>query len=133
MRTTFLAFALLATASVAHAAPQSRDPSINPPPAEPCFEVDHVTRYHSDGDRALIVRTDTDRYYRIGFAAQCPNALRKDAALVLKARGGGSSICKPVDLRLTLTASAYPQTCAVDSIQPMTADQVAALPARNRP
>lgn len=134
MRTTLLGIAAFAVvASAAHAAPQSHDPSINPPQAERCFEVNRVSRYHGDGDKALIVRTDNDRYYRIGFAGQCPNVVRPDASIVLKARGGSTQICHPVDLMVTVTASQFPLSCSVDAIHPMSAAEVAALPAKNRP
>lgn len=134
MRTALFSLALLTlTAGAATAAPQSHDPSINPPPAEPCFEIGQVTRYHGDGDRALIVRTKTDRYYRLRMAGRCPNLLRPDASIVLKSQGGSTEICRPVDLMVVVTASQFPLSCSVEAIQPMTASEVRALPAKNRP
>lgn len=139
MRIAFLALAPLLTAVAAApfayaAAPQSHDPTINPPPAERCFEIGQISRYHGDGDRALVLRTDNDRYYRLSFAGQCPNVVRPDASVVFKQRGGGGGeICNPIDLEVTVIASRFPQTCGVDAIQPMTAEEVRALPAKNRP
>ena len=124
---------LSAVASAATAAPQSAPPSFNPPDAEPCFQSEQVVRYHGDGPRALILRTSTGRYYRIGFAGNCPNVVRKDVAIALAPRGGSNTICRPIDLQVIATASEFPMNCAVDSIQPMTAEQVRALPVKTRP
>ena len=130
MRPFALACVSLLLAGAAHAAPQSTQ---GPPRPERCFGVEEVQRYHGHGDQTLIVRTRTDRYYAIGFAGRCPNLLRPDASIVLSSRGATSLICRPDDLRATITASDFPTTCAVTSITGLSAADVAALPDRDRP
>jgi len=114
------------------AAPQSAPLSFNPPNAEPCFRSEQAIRFHGETDQALILRTSIGRYYRIGFAAACPNIMRKDMNVTLIPRSPGE-ICRPFDLRIISTASQLPMECAVSSIEPLTAEQVRALPAKVRP
>ena len=107
--------------------------SPGPPPPERCFEVGQIIRQHNDGDRALIVRTNTDRYYRIGFAAQCPNLLRQDASYTFASRGPNTQICTANDLAVTVTASRFTTPCEAATIEGLSAEQVRALPAKIRP
>ena len=132
MRNFVLAAAFASTlfAGAARAAPSASE---GPPRPERCFSVEDVQRYHGHGDQTLIVRTRTDRYYAIGFAGRCPNVLRPDASVTLASRGATSLVCNANDLRATITASDFPQTCAVTSIDGLSAAQVAALPDRDRP
>jgi hypothetical protein len=127
--------AAFATAAVA--APQSSAPlaaaAQGAIPAERCFSIGDVSRYQGTGDRTLIVRTRQDRYYRITFAFSCPYLARPDANLVLKSAGATSMVCNANDLSVTLSASGLPITCAVQSVLPMTAAEVSALPAKERP
>ena len=122
--------ALLATGTVAFAAPPS---NAGPPTLERCFNVEEVERFHGHGDQTLIVRTRVDRYYAIGFVGRCPNVLRPDATIRLESRVPSSQICTANDLRATIIASDFPQTCAVASLTALSAAEVAALPARDRP
>jgi hypothetical protein len=122
-----------ALAGAAQAAPQSHDPANGPPPAEPCFAAQDVVRYHGHGDRMLILRTRTDRYYAVGFVGACPNVLRPDASIVVQAQGGSDQVCRPIDLKVTVTAGGFPLTCAIASITPLAPEEVAALPDKDRP
>ncbi|CAN5116967.1 hypothetical protein BH09PSE2_BH09PSE2_08610 [soil metagenome] len=124
------AFAPLLLAGAAHAAAPASDA---PPRAERCFSVEDVQRYHGHGDQTLILRTRTDRYYAVGFVGSCPNVLRPDANVVLSSRGASSLICNANDLRATITASGFPQTCAVSSLKGLSPAEVAALPDKDRP
>ena len=118
----------------AAAAPQSTPPAggFNPPDAEPCFRAEQVARYHGETPRSLIIRTSIGRYYRIGFAAPCPNVMRKDMSLTVASSTSGE-VCRPIDLTVVATASQFPMHCAVSSIQPLTGAEVRALPPRIRP
>ena len=115
-------------ASSAWAAPQSHDPSINPPAAEPCFEVESgdalSRRRRPRPDRAHRTPTAT---IASAIAGRCPNLLRPDASIVLKARGRFDPDLPVRSIScVTVTASQFPLTCSVDAIHPMTAAEVAA-------
>jgi hypothetical protein len=129
MRTTI--FILLAAMLAAPEAASARDA---PPARMHCFTSDQFEGWRAADGMTIYIRANSDRYYRLGLARECPEVTRPLARLTLQVPGGGL-ICSAVDF--TLKASeGFPDLsgpCFVKTMTELSPAEAAALPRKFKP
>jgi hypothetical protein len=116
---TFAAAAALAAAPlVAQAGPSST-----------CFRLSDIqsTRL-THGDHTLYLRASTGAYYRMEFASACQNPTNE--TLILHPTSNSGEVCGAIGLDVRVRDGAG---CIPSNLSRMTPDEVAAIPAGERP
>lgn len=113
--------------TAAEAEPAAKTPS-------KCFYLRDWNGWKATKDsRSMYVRVGVKNLYRVDFSGRCPALQAPDAHLVLRVRGS-SWICSPLDLDLKVSdGHGFKTPCIVKAITPLSADEAAALPKKQRP
>jgi hypothetical protein len=97
-----------------------------------CFRRSDV-RNHTVGDaRTLYFNVAGREVYRVDMKTPCLASASSSDPLIFENRSGSQSICKPLDLDITVSTGGQPR-CLIDNITRLTPAEVAALPRRIRP
>ena len=97
-----------------------------------CFYRRDV-RNHTVGDpHTLYLDVAGREVWRVQMSNACLASAVSSDPLIIKNQTGGQSVCKPIDLDITVSA-AGPSKCIVSSIQRLSPAEVAALPKKIRP
>lgn len=97
-----------------------------------CFYRRDV-RNHTVGDNKTLYLDVAGRdVYRIEMSNSCLAGAVSSDPLIFRNDTGGQSVCKPIDLDITVTG-AGPSKCIVSKIVKLTPTEVAALPKKMRP
>lgn len=130
MRTLMLAaaFASVVASQMAVAQPAP------PPRPNSCFFVNQFQGWRAPDTKTIIIRTNVHNYYRLGLSNECPELRWANAHLVLNVRGP-STICSPADwdLKVSTQPNGYSVGCIVKTMEPMTQEEVDALPKGYKP
>jgi hypothetical protein len=97
-----------------------------------CFRRSDVRNHTVGGPKTLYLGVARRDVYRIEMSNACLTSAVSSDPLIIENRGGGQTVCKPLDLDITVSA-AGPSRCIVSSISKLTAAEVAALPKKMRP
>ena len=83
--------------------------------------------------KAMYIRVQSRKIYRLDFAYACDEANWPDAHLVTIMRGS-DWICSPMDIDLKISdGHGFTSPCMVRKITPLTSEEAAALPKSERP
>ncbi|GAW41553.1 hypothetical protein SH203_01961 [Brevundimonas sp. SH203] len=120
---------VLALAACAPAAP-GLSPSAARTAANPCFRPSLVRNFTAPNEQTLYVRTSATEVFQID-ATVCRD-LPQALSIALVPMDGSSRLCvgDPARLRSPTTG---PEPCRVRVLRQLTADEIAALPSRDRP
>ena len=100
--------------------------------ARACYYSNQATSYHPYGDHTIYVAASGHRVFRITTDNDCnPNV--GAGHFLVEPTGGGSSICGPLDLRLSVVDNGFRQPCMVRDITELSPEEIASLPSRARP
>ena len=126
----FAAAAALILGGLAAAAPQVSGAAPSARTAN-CFWARNVENFTYVDRQTVNLRVSGRRVYQLQFYGSCndidyANALRVDTH-------GFSSICHPNDVDLIVGSPTGPHRCPVRTLRQLTADEIAALPSRQRP
>jgi hypothetical protein len=97
-----------------------------------CFRRSDVRNHTVGGPKTLYLDVAGRDVYRIEMSNACLASAVSSDPLILRNQTGTQSVCKPIDLDITV-AAAGPQKCIVSSIAKLSPAQVAALPKKMRP
>ncbi|HWU26648.1 MAG TPA: DUF6491 family protein [Rhizomicrobium sp.] len=99
-----------------------------------CFFVTQFEDWKAPDTRTIVIRTTFKRYYRLGLSHECPRLKSPDVHLVINVHGP-NTICSPLDwdLKVSSLPLGFASPCIVQSMTPMSPQEVEALPARYRP
>jgi hypothetical protein len=118
----------------AHGASPTRSVAQNHLPGGQCFRSADVRSWTAPDPRTLYLRVLVNHYYRVDLARECP-PLRWHDAMLVTGTTGSPWVCSPLDW--SVSASSWPgdipQTCFVQNITRLTADEAAALPKGAKP
>ena len=90
-------------------------------------------RNHTVGDAHTLYFDIAGReVWRVQMSNSCLVTAVSSDPLIVRNPTGGQSVCKPMDLDITVSA-AGPSKCIVSSIERLSPTEVAALPKRMRP
>lgn len=136
MNRTFLSAALAATAilgimpsGVASATPTPDSAQ----PARQCFSVSRIANWTTADDKIVYLRVEGGAYFQVVLAGQCLKPARAaNTALSFETTMGGD-VCRPLDLTVIVATGIAPLRCPVESLRRLTPEQVAALPAKQKP
>lgn len=97
-----------------------------------CFFANEVDNFAVVNSQIVNIRVNQD-VYRLDMFGDCPNLTWTDA-MVLRTTAG-SPVCTGNGLGDSVVTLGFdgPQQCSIQSITLLTPEQVAALPARDRP
>jgi len=135
-------FALLAVAiatAVAGCADSPRQNGAGPTTTagkSQCFNYSDMRGHTFSPDHRSIYLNIADReVFQVGVDGTCLGGALSGDPLVIVRRGGGLSVCSPIDLDISVGGlDGFPPTpCIVNSIRRLTPAQVAALPPKVRP
>jgi hypothetical protein len=97
-----------------------------------CFYRRDV-RNHTVGDAHTLYFDVAGReVWRVQMSNPCLASAVSSDPLIIRNDTGGQSVCRPIDLDITVSAGG-PLKCIVSSIQRLSPAEVAALPKRTRP
>lgn len=128
-------YACLLAASVAVLAWSGVAQATDPAGAGQCFRSHDYQAFRPVSDHAFNIRVNTRDYYRIELQDACPTLTSPSATLITRVRGS-DMICGPLDWDLRVRdsgADGFAVACLVKSQRRLTPDEVAALPAKERP
>jgi hypothetical protein len=96
-----------------------------------CFWASQVNNFQAVDENIVNIRVGVRDVYQMTMFGPCPEI---DWANRIALRShGGSSICTGLDAEVISPSSLGPQRCAIRDIRHLTPEQVAALPAKDRP
>ena len=128
----FPVFRLAAGALAAIGAVCATLPSAEAQPAAhagACFRLSQVQNSKMSGLRTLYLRTGPGAVFRMDFGADCNNL--GSEPLVMHAFDNGDEICHPIVLDVSVRGVG--ERCLPTSLIRLSPDEVAAIPARDRP
>ncbi|HEV2673992.1 MAG TPA: hypothetical protein VGV37_05575 [Aliidongia sp.] len=131
VRSGFAALALLTL--VATAAAAQSEPAA-PKPARHCFSLSQWRGgWRSPSPDVIYLNVDMNQIWRIDLSAGSHQLQWPDRHLVSIVRGG-DTICSPIDLDLSVADDhGFREPLIAKAITKLTPEQVAALPAKDRP
>jgi hypothetical protein len=102
--------------------------------ANACFFESQFKNWTAPNDRTIYIRVDQNRYYRLDLVAPCAALTRPDARLITRLYGS-NTICSAQDWNISVSQGRgdIPLRCLVQTMTPMTAEQVKAIPKKLRP
>lgn len=121
---------LVALLALAPAAPQAAAE----PPAKPqrqCFWTNSVSGYTAVDDQTVNLRVGVKDVYQLELFGRCPD-VNWTQHIVIRSRGS-SMICSGLNAELITPTPIGPQTCQVKTVRKLTPEDVAALPAKQKP
>lgn len=123
------------TVAVAGCAPNTQTAPVGTTGASPaCFYQDEVTRFRTGHDQTLYVRAVGADVFELKASGHCRNLDDADVLAFDPVPGPPLRLCVGDHARLTVAAAMSPATpCQVEVVRRLTAEQVAALPDRDRP
>jgi hypothetical protein len=108
------------------------DTATTAPATDSCFRRGDVRNHTVGGPKTLYLDVAGRDVYRIEMSNSCLASAVSSDPLILNNQTGGQSVCKPMDLDITVSA-AGPSKCIVSSISKLSPAEVAALPKKMRP
>ena len=124
-RLGLLAAALLATAPVAVA--QTPD---KPPAKRQCFFPRSVNGFSAVGNDMVNVRVGVREVYQLKLLGPCPDI---DWTWQIGIISRGATVCTGFDATLLVPSNIGSQRCEVRAVRKLTPEEIAALPARQKP
>jgi hypothetical protein len=125
---------VVALAVVAGASAQTADKPVKAPSTDAgrsCFRNADVTSW-ADVDKTTInLRVGVRDYYQVKLIGPCGD-IDWDLKIALRSRGS-SFICSGFDADVIASSPLGPLTCPASSVRRLTADEVKALPSRQKP
>ena len=115
--------AVMATAAAAAAPPVAHDQ---------CFLRRNVNGFSAPNDRTLYVRVGVNDVWRLDLMTDCTGLSFRNA-FGLEAQPARAWICSPLDATVVFRQTGLTQRCPVSGLHKLTADEIAALPRRDRP
>jgi len=105
----------------------------NPTPRQ-CFDVRQVSNYRQGGTGQLYLRVGRRAVYELSAAGGCTDLDFAQRVALIPDGIGGSRLCTDDWARVVVPGSTSANTvCRVRLSRQLTAEQVAAIPARQRP
>jgi hypothetical protein len=96
-----------------------------------CFWANNVNNFQAVDENTVNIRVGVRDVYQMTMFGPCPE-IDWANRIALKSHGG-SSICTGLDAEVISPSSLGPQRCPIRDIRHLTPEQVAALPAKDRP
>ena len=108
------------------------DTATTAPSTDTCFKRRDIHNHTVGGPKTLYLDVSGSGVYRIEMSNSCLMSATSSDPLVFNNQTGTQSVCKPLDLDITVSA-AGPSRCIVSSISKLSPAEVAALPKKMRP
>jgi hypothetical protein len=97
--------------------------------SQACFRLSSIENTKMQGERTLFMRSSTGAYYRMDFGSDCTNA--GSETLVLHPTNNSDEVCGAIGIDVHVRATG--QGCIPTNISRLTPDEVAAIPASDKP
>ena len=117
----------IAPTAVATAAPQADKP------AGQCFSVSRIANWKTADSKIVYLRLEGGAYFKLVLAGQCLKPARSSNTALSFATDMGGDVCAPLDLTVIVNTGVAPLRCPVESLQRLSPEEVAALPAKHKP
>jgi hypothetical protein len=129
----FEIWAIAATILVSAGSVQAAGP--DKPKGAQCFRSESYQDFRAVNDHAFNIRVNVNDYYRIELEDACPTLTDPGAVLITRVRGS-DLICGPLDWDLRVRDSGPGDMaigCIVKSQRKLTPEEVAVIPAKEKP
>lgn len=125
---------LLTTALLVAAAPALADsPAAAPKPARACFSLSDWSGWSAPDKDTLLMRVRNREVYRVDLSHGTSQLTSPGVHIVSIVRGS-DQVCRPIDLDLRVSdGMGFAMPIMAKSITRLSAEEVAALPKRDRP
>jgi hypothetical protein len=100
--------------------------------ADTCFRRSDIHNHTVGGPKTLYLDVAGRSVYRIEMSNACLASAVSSDPLIFRNDTGAQSVCKPIDLDITVSAGG-PSKCIVSSISKLSPAEIAALPKKMRP
>jgi hypothetical protein len=97
--------------------------------SQACFRLSSIENTKMQGDRTLFMRSSTGAYYRMDFGADCSTA--GSEPLILHPTSNSDEVCGAIGIDVRVRGTG--QACIPTNISRLTPDEVAAIPASDKP
>ena len=122
-------FAVLGLATVLGAFHESAQAATK---ASQCFVRRNINGFSAPNDRTVYIRVGVSDVWRLDLMTDCTGlSFRQNFGL--EARPATAWICSPLDATVIVRQTGINQRCPVTAMHKLTADEIAALPKRDRP
>lgn len=115
--------------SAASAAPV--DAATSSKPQRQCFRADSVNGFTAVDNRTVNVAVGVRDVYQFELLGACPDVNWAET-IGIQSRGD-AMICSGLDATIIAPSTIGPQRCAVRTVRKLTPEEVAGLPAKQRP
>ncbi|WP_304177039.1 hypothetical protein [Phenylobacterium aquaticum] len=127
MKTILIAMVGIAFAGLMVAAPAQAQPSSS------CFRLSDMGNHRVADSHTLYVSMAHNEIWRFEMTGACLGGAGPGDPLVVTPAGGGSLICRPIDLDIKVATLGGLSPCLLNSMTRLTPQEAAALPRKLRP
>jgi hypothetical protein len=100
--------------------------------AADCFLQRNINGFSAPNDRTVYIRVGVKEIWRLDLMTSCTGLTFRNG-FALQGSPTGPWICNPLDATVIIRNTGITQRCPVSGIHHLTADEVAALPKKQRP
>jgi len=97
-----------------------------------CFRPHDINGFNAPNEHTLYVRVGIHDIYRLDLMGDC-GELTFRQSIGLETFPGLGWVCSPLDATVVYRETGIPERCPVTAIHKLSADEIAALPKRDRP
>ena len=131
LATGLMAFSLLLAGTAGAAAqPADAKPAASKP-VQACFLARNVSSWAPVDRRTVNLRVNVRDYYQLTLLGECPD-IDWNQSIGLQSRGS-DWICSGLDVTVISRTPIGPQRCQATGLRKLSAEEVAALPKKQRP
>lgn len=98
-----------------------------------CFYSHDIRNHTIADDHTLYFDVRGVAVYRVHTNGPCFAGATSSDPIITRSPPGTASVCRPIDLDLSISKGGAPVRCIIDSITPLSPAEIAALPKRLRP
>ena len=102
-------------------------------PSSSCFRMRDVGNHSVADAKTLYLSVRQKQVYKLTMKGACLATSSSSDPLITEIRGGGDTVCRPIDLDLKVDMSGMISPCIIDGVEKLTPEQVAAIPKKLRP
>ena len=97
-----------------------------------CFVRRNINGFSAPNDRTVFLRVGVKDIWRLDLFTTCPGLAFRNS-FGLEDRPSSAWICSPLEATVVYREAGIRQRCPVSAMRKLTADEVAAMPKRDRP
>lgn len=98
-----------------------------------CFYARDVNGFQAANDRTVYIRVGVNDIYRLDLMYDCTGLTFRQSIGINSVPSGDSLVCSAIQADVVYQENGIPERCPVTGLHKLSADEITALPKRDRP